>query len=185
MNLASQDAIGKEAFVEWFSENQRIAFAQMRVSPSLVPRLMSERPERSGRGPFRTDDWGAVWIGLTIIVVAYLRVLSGTSIKWLAIAPAKWSNFAQAATDLSHHIPDYAALSIVFAILFGTAAVALGQRVAPFIPGFLIVFVASTLIFYTGVKPFVAFTAGVVVNVVIGYVLSIHVFGSYWASLGH
>lgn len=35
----------------------------------------------------------------------------------------------------------------------------------------------------TGWKPFVAFTAGVMVNIVIGYVLSAHVFASYWDSL--
>ena len=36
----------------------------------------------------------------------------------------------------------------------------------------------------TGVKPFVAFTAGVLVNVAVGYLLSVHVFGHYWAGLG-
>ncbi len=36
-----------------------------------------------------------------------------------------------------------------------------------------------------GGKPFVAFTAGVVVNVIIGFVLSVYVFGSYWANLAH
>jgi uncharacterized membrane protein YadS len=34
-----------------------------------------------------------------------------------------------------------------------------------------------------GGKPFLAFTAGVVVNVVLGFVLSVLVFGNYWASL--
>jgi uncharacterized integral membrane protein (TIGR00698 family) len=34
-----------------------------------------------------------------------------------------------------------------------------------------------------GGKPFLAFTAGVVVNVVLGFVLSVLVFGQYWASL--
>ena len=29
-----------------------------------------------------------------------------------------------------------------------------------------------------------AFTAGVVVNVIIGYVLSVHVFANYWNGLG-
>jgi uncharacterized integral membrane protein (TIGR00698 family) len=37
----------------------------------------------------------------------------------------------------------------------------------------------------SGVKPFWAFTAGVVVNLVLGYVLSIHVFGQHWATLSH
>jgi uncharacterized membrane protein YadS len=36
----------------------------------------------------------------------------------------------------------------------------------------------------TGARPFLAFTAGVVVNVIVGYALSVHVFGHYWASLG-
>jgi uncharacterized integral membrane protein (TIGR00698 family) len=35
-----------------------------------------------------------------------------------------------------------------------------------------------------GVRPFWAFTAGVVVNVIIGFVLAVLVFGSYWATLG-
>ena len=34
-----------------------------------------------------------------------------------------------------------------------------------------------------GVKPFVAFSAGVVVNVVLGFVLSAIVFASHWANL--
>ena len=37
----------------------------------------------------------------------------------------------------------------------------------------------------TGWKPFVAFTAGVVINIIIGYVMSVHVFASYWDSVGH
>jgi uncharacterized integral membrane protein (TIGR00698 family) len=37
----------------------------------------------------------------------------------------------------------------------------------------------------SGVKPFWAFTAGVVVNLLLGYVLSVHVFGQHWSTLGH
>jgi uncharacterized membrane protein YadS len=35
-----------------------------------------------------------------------------------------------------------------------------------------------------GWKPFGAFTAGVVVNVILGFLLSVFVFGSYWSALG-
>jgi uncharacterized membrane protein YadS len=35
----------------------------------------------------------------------------------------------------------------------------------------------------TGRKPFLAFSGGVVVNVVLGFVLSVVVFGSYWQNL--
>jgi uncharacterized integral membrane protein (TIGR00698 family) len=34
-----------------------------------------------------------------------------------------------------------------------------------------------------GVKPFIAFTAGVIVNVVLGYILSVIVFGHYWSGV--
>jgi uncharacterized integral membrane protein (TIGR00698 family) len=34
-----------------------------------------------------------------------------------------------------------------------------------------------------GSKPFIAFTAGVIVNVVLGYILSVVVFGHYWSSI--
>jgi len=36
----------------------------------------------------------------------------------------------------------------------------------------------------TGWKPFGAFTAGVLVNVVLGFILSVYVFGDYWMKLG-
>jgi len=36
----------------------------------------------------------------------------------------------------------------------------------------------------TGLKPFIAFTVGVAVNIAIGYALSAHAFASYWNSLG-
>ena len=34
-----------------------------------------------------------------------------------------------------------------------------------------------------GIKPFIAFTAGVVVNVILGYILSVIVFGHYWSNI--
>ncbi len=34
-----------------------------------------------------------------------------------------------------------------------------------------------------GIKPFIAFTAGVIVNVILGYILSVIIFGHYWASI--
>ena len=35
-----------------------------------------------------------------------------------------------------------------------------------------------------GTKPFMAFTSGVVVNVILGFIMSTIVFASYWATLG-
>jgi uncharacterized membrane protein YadS len=35
-----------------------------------------------------------------------------------------------------------------------------------------------------GSRPFLAFTSGVIVNVLLGFLLSVIVFGNYWAALG-
>jgi uncharacterized membrane protein YadS len=36
-----------------------------------------------------------------------------------------------------------------------------------------------------GAKPFLAFTAGVAVNFILGFVLSVLIFGHYWAAVRH
>jgi uncharacterized membrane protein YadS len=90
---------------------------------------------RRGGGLFATEDWWAVWIGLLVIVVAWALFASGSSIKWLAVAPAKWSDPAAAAQDLVRHLPNYAALFVVFAVLFGVSLAALKQRIVIFFLG--------------------------------------------------
>ncbi|HTH59413.1 MAG TPA: putative sulfate exporter family transporter [Paraburkholderia sp.] len=101
-------------------------------------------------GLFSTEDWWAVWIGLFLIIVAWVLFASGSSIQWLAVAPAKWTTPGEAGANLVAHLPAYAALFVVLAALFGIGVVALGQRLAHFLPAFLILFVASALIFTVG-----------------------------------
>lgn len=103
-----------------------------------------------GGGLFSTEDWWAVWVGLLVILVAWALFASGGSIKWLAVAPAKWSSIGQAAQDIGKHLPNYAALFVGFAVLFGVSLAALKQRLGAFLASFLILFVASAVIFTIG-----------------------------------
>jgi uncharacterized membrane protein YadS len=127
-----------------------------------------------GGGLFSTEDWWAVWVGLFVIAVAWALFASGSSIKWLAVAPAKWSSLGQAGTDLVRHLPNYVALFIAFAVLFGVSLAALRQRLAHFLPAFLILFVGAALIFTVGAwtsashfnlePPLVALALGLVIS---------------------
>src|SRR5580698_3708418 len=110
----------------------------------------TNRQTAQGGGLFSTEDWWAVWVGLLVIVIAWALFASGSSIKWLAVAPAKWSSVGQAAQDLGKHLPNYAALFVAFALLFGVSLALLKQRVGAFLASFLILFVVSALIFTLG-----------------------------------
>lgn len=125
-------------------------------------------------GLFSNEDWWSVWIGLLLVAVAWLAFASGSSIKWLAAAPAKWTSLGQAAADIAAHLPNYAVLFLVFAALFGIASAVLKQRLAHFLPAFLILFVVSLLIFETAAwtqaahysleAPLVALLLGLIVS---------------------
>ncbi|PCE26217.1 hypothetical protein BWP39_16970 [Paraburkholderia acidicola] len=127
-----------------------------------------------GGGLFSTEDWWAVWVGLLTILIAWALFASGSSIKWIAVAPAKWSSVGQAAGDLAKHLPNYVALFVGFAVLFGVSLAALKQRLAHFLPSFLILFVVSVLIFVLGAwvnaskydlePPLVALVLGLIVS---------------------
>ncbi|RKP58477.1 YeiH family protein [Pararobbsia silviterrae] len=96
------------------------------------------------------EDWWAIWIALAIIVVSYGLFASGSSIKWLAVAPTKWTTLGEAAADLGKKLPQYASLFVVWAVLFGVSLAIIGHRVSRFLVSFLVLFVVSTLIFELG-----------------------------------
>lgn len=101
----------------------------------------------AGSGVFSNEDWWSVWVGLLLVGLAWLAFASGGSIKWFAAAPAKWSTLSQAGADILAHLPNYGALLVVFAVLFGVSVRVMKQRLAHFLPAFLLLFIASLLIF--------------------------------------
>ena len=74
------------------------------------------------------EDWWAVWLGLGIVILAYVFYLAGSSISWIAVAPAKWSTLSQLATQFSTNAIRYLALLVVFLILFTIVISFIGQK---------------------------------------------------------
>src|SRR5665213_1111048 len=77
----------------------------------------------------RQEDWWAIWIGLGLIAAATALFAGGSSIRWIAVAPQKWSHFSDAAQQLKVHGLQYAALFVLWALAFGIGAAALGIRI--------------------------------------------------------
>ena len=133
----------------------------------------------SGRQQFwLKEDWWAVWLGLGIIILAYVFYLAGSSISWIAVAPAKWSTFPELAAQLSKNGIRYLALLGAFLVLFTIVVSFIGQKPKAFIPAFIFVFILSALIYIAGnwdqaskynlEPPLVALVIGLLISNVIG-----------------
>jgi uncharacterized integral membrane protein (TIGR00698 family) len=112
-------------------------------------------PRQSARlsswgGLLRKEDWWAVWIGLGLIGVAVALFAGGGSIKWIAVAPQKWSHLSDVTLQLKQHGLQYAALFVLWAVAFGIGAAALGMKISRFLPAFLLVYLAAGSIYFLG-----------------------------------
>jgi len=96
------------------------------------------------------EDWWAIWIGLGIVLAAYLLFANGSSIKWIAVTPAKWSNFAQLGAHFSANIDRYIVQFLLWLGIFSLALTTLGHKAREFIPAFLFLYLFSVAIFTLG-----------------------------------
>ena len=127
---------------------------------------------------WRQEDWWAIWIGLGLIAVAAALFVNGASIKWLAVAPQKWSHLSDVGAQLRHNGLRFAVLYGLWSALFGLGAAALGIRLSAFLPSFLALYVAAGLLYFLGLwdqasrynlePPLVALGLGLLISNTIG-----------------
>ena len=159
-------------FVDLFSDTQLQIMSSTKTN--------QENPDiASSREGFRiSEDWWAVWLGLGIVIIAYIFYLGGSSISWIAVAPAKWSNLPQLFSQISANALRYLALLGVFLILLTFVFSFIGQKPRSFIPSFIFVFILSAIIYFVGnwdqasrynvEPPLVALAIGLIISNVIG-----------------
>jgi uncharacterized integral membrane protein (TIGR00698 family) len=132
----------------------------------------------SWREIWRKEDWWAIWVGLGLVVVGYLFFANGSSIKWIAVTPARWSNAGQLAAHFSDNIVRYLAQLVLWLVTFSLALTALGHRARDFMPSFVFLYLLSVAIFAIGQwdqaaiynlePPLVALVLGLVLSNVVG-----------------
>jgi len=138
----------------------------------------SSAPKMGWKELYLKEDWWAIWLGLGIVLVAWLFFVNGSTIKWIAVTPAKWSTFGQLATDFGNKIGQYIANFVLWLIVFCISVRAMGHKLGEYIPSFIFVYVVSVIIFMIGAwdkasyynlePPLVALIVGMVISNFIG-----------------
>jgi uncharacterized membrane protein YadS len=129
-------------------------------------------------GLLSKEDWWAIWIGLGLILTAALLFENGASIKWLAVAPQKWTHLPEVFAQLRQHGLRFGALFVLWTVLFGLGLAALGIPLPAFAPAFLVLFGASAVLYFLGLwdrashynlePPLVALALGILVSNTVG-----------------
>jgi uncharacterized integral membrane protein (TIGR00698 family) len=150
------------------------------ADPNIPIKQTIQRPPAAPPKPSitLTEDWWTVWLGLGILALAYVFYLSGSSISWIAVAPAKWSTISQLASQFSANAVRYLALLGACLLLFTIVITFKGQQPKAFVVSFIFVFIASAIIYALGnwdqaakynlEPPLVALVLGLIISNVIG-----------------
>ncbi|HEX4598382.1 MAG TPA: putative sulfate exporter family transporter [Burkholderiaceae bacterium] len=130
------------------------------------------------RETYLKEDWWSIWLGVGIVLVAWFLFANGSTIKWVAIIPKKWSSFDQAGADLAAHILQYVVQFALWLTIFCVSMRAMGYRLAQFVPSFAFVYIGSIVIliigswerasYYNLEPPLVALALGLAISNLIG-----------------
>ena len=145
---------------------------------TIDQRRALRRDDIGWRELWRKEDWWAIWLGLGIVALAYLFFANGSSIKWLAVTPPKWSSWTQLSAHFADNWQRYLAQFLGWLAVFTVALSALGHRIEQFIPSFVLLYVLSLGVFiggqwatanYYGFEvPVVALLLGLVISNTVG-----------------
>jgi uncharacterized membrane protein YadS len=91
---------------------------------------------------WRKEDWWAVWLGLSIVIVATVAFLAGGTIKPIAVKPASWDSLATLGDHFAAQWQWYLAQLLLWLAVFGVSASAmrwkLGEPLVALVVGLLI-----------------------------------------------
>lgn len=97
---------------------------------------------------WKKEDYWAVWLGLGIVLVALATYFSGGSIKGWGVTPGSWSTLGELGADLAKHGTALVTIFAVFGVVFTVSVGIMGRSIKQFIPGYIILFLGATGIFY-------------------------------------
>lgn len=107
-------------------------------------------PSSLRRELWRKEDWWAIWIGVAVVLASMALFQGGASLRWLAVAPPKWSSTGQVVADLTGNWARYLAQCAFWLAAFSLPVTALGFRLRHFAAAFTLLYLVAYAIFVAG-----------------------------------
>ncbi len=123
------------------------------TSPQPTPKQEQaevSQPVAGWRELWLKEDWWSIWLGLGIVFLAYGLFAHGSSLKWLAVTPPKWSTGAQLQAHFGTQWLRYVAQFAAWLAVLSLALAAMGQSLKRFVPAFAFLYAWAVLIFVVG-----------------------------------
>jgi len=120
------------------------------TSASPTPSALPTSSPGGWRDLIRKEDWLSVWLGLGIVLVGYALFASQINFGWIAVAPSKWSTWAELGSQLAANADRYVAQFVTFVTVLTVVTALLGFRPREFIPSFILVYLLSFAVFAAG-----------------------------------
>ena len=103
------------------------------------------------RSPFLiTEDWWAVYLGLGVVLIALIFFAAGGTLAPLAVAPPQWESFSTVTEHFKGNLNWYMLQFLAWLAVFTISTSVMGFKVRQYVPGFIIIYIASTAILVFG-----------------------------------
>jgi len=112
--------------------------------------VQSVPPKSRWTDLYTKEDWWAIWLGLFIILGAYLAFSSGSSfVKAIAINPGglKWDNVSQIIAHFEANASKYIMQYVFWLVFFTISTAIMGIKPSKFIPSFTLLYIFSIIVF--------------------------------------
>lgn len=127
---------------------------------------------------YAKEDWWAIWLGLGIVVAAWVFFAAGGSIAWIAVSPTDWTDLPELGAHFAAEWPRYLGQFALWIVVFSVSTRIMGVEIREFVPAFVFVYLCSVVIASIGnweyasrynlEAPLVALLAGLVISNLIG-----------------